>query len=157
MKKFVKGFGVNTVSKDVVSQKKKKEGILKDGIVHNMVLFSKPVGGFWESKAGDTTEFDSVDMEEEFLIEETSVDYEERDALKRKDINQTPKGLRIITKQALDKPLGKINFLSNDDDDDILLDESVVLPPPLKNLVNVSVKKSFALDFDLVNISEKSA
>ncbi|KAG9306145.1 hypothetical protein G9A89_016049 [Geosiphon pyriformis] len=67
-----------------------------------------------------------------------------------------PKGPRLVTKQALGKPLDKINFLGNDDDDEILLDEPVVLLPPLKKLVNVSARKSFTLNIDLVNISEKS-
>ncbi|KAG9306613.1 hypothetical protein G9A89_004810 [Geosiphon pyriformis] len=96
-------------------------------------------------------------MEEEFLIEETSVNYGERDVLVRMDSNQMPKSPRLITKQALGKSLGKINFLGNNDDNDILLDEPVVLSPPLKKLVNVSARKSFTLDINLINISEKSA
>ncbi|KAG9287536.1 hypothetical protein G9A89_019597 [Geosiphon pyriformis] len=157
MKKSVKGFSVDTVSKDVVSRKKRKGGVLKDSIVHNMVLPSKPVGSSWRSKAGDTTKSDSVDMEEEFLIEETNLNYGEGDVLEGKDSNQMPKGPRLVTKQALSKPLGKINFLGNDDDDNIFLNESVVLPPPLKKLVDVPTRKFFALNIDLVNISGKSA
>ncbi|KAG9292761.1 hypothetical protein G9A89_001291 [Geosiphon pyriformis] len=156
MKKSVKGFSVDTVSKDVVSRKKKKEGVLKDGVVHEMVLPDKPVGGSWESEAGNTTKSDSVDMKEEFLIEETSVDYGKRDVLEGIDSNQTPKGPRLITKQALNKPLGKINFLGNNNNDNILLDKPVVLLSPLKELVNVSARKSFALDIDLINVSRKS-
>ncbi|KAG9301234.1 hypothetical protein G9A89_012617 [Geosiphon pyriformis] len=149
MKKSVKGFSVDTVSKDVASRKKRKGGVLKDGIVHDMVLSG--------SEADNITEFDSVDMEKEFLIEETSVDYGKGDVLKGKDSNQMPKGLRLVTKQALDKSLGKINFLDNNNDNDIFLNKPVVLFSPLKKLVDVSARKSFALDIDLVNVSEKSA
>ncbi|KAG9286483.1 hypothetical protein G9A89_014649 [Geosiphon pyriformis] len=105
MKKSVKGFSKDTVSKDVASRKKRKGGVLKD--------------------TGDTTESDSVDIEREFLIEETSVDYGKRDVFVRMDSNQMPKGPRLVTKQALGKPLDKINFLGNNDDNNILLDEPV--------------------------------
>ncbi|KAG9305916.1 hypothetical protein G9A89_016569 [Geosiphon pyriformis] len=157
MKKSVKSFSVDTVSKDVASRKKRKGDVLKDGVVHDMVLPGKSVGGSWESEAGDTTESDSVDMKKKFLIKETSVDYRKGDVLKRKVCNQMPNGPRLVTKQALGKSLGKINFLGNDDDDDILLDKPVVLSPSLKKLVDVSARKFFALDIDLVNISRKSA
>ncbi|KAG9291445.1 hypothetical protein G9A89_021864 [Geosiphon pyriformis] len=157
MKKSVKGFSVDTVSKDVASRKKRKRGVLKNGVVYNMVLPGKPVGGSWGSEAGNTTESDSVNMEEEFWVEKTSVNYGEGDVFERKNNNQTPKGPRLVTKQALGKPLSRINFLGNDNDDDILLDEPVVLLFPLKKLVDVFARKSFALDVDLVNISGKSA
>ncbi|KAG9307424.1 hypothetical protein G9A89_017254 [Geosiphon pyriformis] len=122
IKKSTKDFGADPVSKDQV------------------VLFNKVVGSSWGSEARDITESNSVNMEEEFLIEEISVDYEEKDFLEGKDINQILKGPKIVTKQALGKSLGKINFLSSNDDDDILLNSPVVLPSPLKNLVNVSEK-----------------
>ncbi|KAG9295281.1 hypothetical protein G9A89_021212 [Geosiphon pyriformis] len=131
MKKSIKGFSVDTVSKDVASRKKRKKGVLKDDIVHDMVL-----------STGDTTESDSVNMKEEFLIEKTSVDYGKGNVLEEKDSNQMPKSPRLITKQALGKFLGKINFLGNNDNDDILLDEPV-------KLVDVSVRKFFTLNIDL--------
>ncbi|KAG9299197.1 hypothetical protein G9A89_013845 [Geosiphon pyriformis] len=56
---------------------------------------------------GNTTESDSVDIEEKFLVEETSFNYGKSDIL-----------------AALGKPLEKIDFLGNDDND-ILLDKSV--------------------------------
>ncbi|KAG9305544.1 hypothetical protein G9A89_003607 [Geosiphon pyriformis] len=157
MKKSVKNFSVDTVSKDVASRKKRKEGVLKDGIVHKKVLSGNLVGSSWRSEAGNTTELDSVDMEKKFLVEETSVNYGERVVLKGKDNNQMPKSPKLVTKQALGKLLGKINFLGSNDDDGILLDESVVLFFSLKKLINMSAKKSFALDINLINISEKSA
>ncbi|KAG9295837.1 hypothetical protein G9A89_009066 [Geosiphon pyriformis] len=138
MKKSVKGFSANTVSKDV-----------------EMVLSNKIVGGFWESEARDTTKFDNIDIEEKFLVEETSVDYGERDFLEEKNNNQTPKKPKIVTKQALGKLLDKINFLGSNDNN-ILLDGPVVFPPLLKNLVNISVRKSFALDINLDNVVGKS-
>ncbi|KAG9289774.1 hypothetical protein G9A89_015354 [Geosiphon pyriformis] len=95
-------------------------------------------------------------MEKECLVEETSIDYRERNVFDDRDPNQTPKssGLKIKTKKVLGKPLGKINF-----DDGDFLDESALLPPPLlfKFLVQVSVYKSFALNIDLVAIVEKSS
>ncbi|KAG9307666.1 hypothetical protein G9A89_023231 [Geosiphon pyriformis] len=125
MKKSVKDFSKNTVSKDVASKKKRKGGVLKDSVVHGMILSDQPVGGSWGSEAGDTTESDSIDIEGKFLIKKTSVDYGERDVLEEIDSNQMPKSSRLVAKQALGKPLGKINFLGNDDNDNIFLDESV--------------------------------
>ncbi|KAG9290246.1 hypothetical protein G9A89_022222 [Geosiphon pyriformis] len=155
MKKSTKGFSVNTVSKDIASRKKRKGGVLKNGAAQKMVVSDKAVSGSWGSEAGNTTKSDSVDMEKEFLIEETSVDYGESDLLKEKDINQTPKGPKVVTKQALGKSLGKINFLGNNDDDNVLLGGHLELPPPLKNLVNVSVRKSFALNIGLKKVIGK--
>ncbi|KAG9299592.1 hypothetical protein G9A89_020763 [Geosiphon pyriformis] len=157
IKKSVKGFSEDTVSKNIAFRKKRKGGVLKDSVVHGMVLPDQPVGGSWGFEAGDTTKSDSVDMEGEFLIEETSINYEERNVLIGMDSNQMPKDPRLVTKQALNKPLGKINFLGNDDDDDIFLNKPVVLPLLLKKLVNMSARKSFALDIDLINISGKFA
>ncbi|KAG9287246.1 hypothetical protein G9A89_008876 [Geosiphon pyriformis] len=68
-----------------------------------------------------------------------------------------PKGSQLTTRKALGKPLGKIDFLGDNDNDDILLDAPWVLPPPLKNLVNVSVRKLFALDLDLKAVEGNSA
>ncbi|KAG9286413.1 hypothetical protein G9A89_014579 [Geosiphon pyriformis] len=141
MKKSVKDFSKNTVSKDVASRKKRKEDVLKDGVAHRMVLPDQSVGGSWRSKAGDTTKLDSVNMKREFLIEETSVDYREKDIFEGIDSNQTLKSPRLVTKQAL----GKINFLDNNDNNDILLDEPMVLPSPLKKLDKLAiVRKLFS-------------
>ncbi|KAG9295496.1 hypothetical protein G9A89_013525 [Geosiphon pyriformis] len=156
MKKSVKGFSANIVSKDIVSKKKRKDGVLKNSAAQKMVMSNKAVGSFWRSETGDTTKSDSVDMEEKFLIEKTSVDYGKSDLLEGKDVDQTPKGPKVVTKQALGKSLGKINFLGNDDNN-VLLDGHLELPLPLKNLVNVSVRKSFALDIGLEKVTEKSS
>ncbi|KAG9300604.1 hypothetical protein G9A89_005204 [Geosiphon pyriformis] len=111
-------------------------------------------GCFWSSETDNTTKSDSIDMKEKFLVEETSFNYEKNGALTSEDSEQTPKSSKIQTKKALSKPLGKINFL-DDNGDDILLDKSVVLPFPLKNLVNVSVRKSFALNIGLNKVAGK--
>ncbi|KAG9289066.1 hypothetical protein G9A89_004161 [Geosiphon pyriformis] len=147
MKKSAKDFSADTVSKDIASKKKRKSGVLKDSTAQKIVGF----------KAGDTTESDSVDIEEEFLIEETSVDYGKNDLLEERDINQTPKESKIVTKQALGKPLSKINFLDDDNDGDILSGGHLELLPPLRNLVNVLVHKSFALDIGLEKVTGKSS
>ncbi|KAG9289190.1 hypothetical protein G9A89_022499 [Geosiphon pyriformis] len=149
IKESAKDFSVDTVSKNIASRKKRKDGVLKDGAAQKMVVSNKVVGGSWGSEAGDTTESDSVDMEEKFLIEETSVDYGKGDLLEGKDVNQTPKGPKIVIKQALGKPLGKINFLGDNNDGDVLSGGHLELPPSLRNLVNVPVCKSFALDIGL--------
>ncbi|KAG9306563.1 hypothetical protein G9A89_004760 [Geosiphon pyriformis] len=57
-----------------------------------------------------------------------------------------PKRPGIKTKKTLGKLLGKIDFSNLDIDDDVLLDASLELLSPLKNLVSVSVRKSFALN-----------
>ncbi|KAG9293919.1 hypothetical protein G9A89_019257 [Geosiphon pyriformis] len=129
MKKSVKGFSANTVSKDVASRKKRKGGILKNDAAQKMVLFDKIVGNSWKSETGDIIESNSMDMKKEFLVKKTSVDYGKKNFLEGKNNNQTPKESKIVTKQALGKPLGKINFLGSNDND-ILLDGPVILSPP---------------------------
>ncbi|KAG9305077.1 hypothetical protein G9A89_007717 [Geosiphon pyriformis] len=126
MKQTVKSSGSEGGFKAVLSKKKRRGGVLEDN------------AGAEEGSArtSDTTESDSVDMEEECLVEETSFDYDEGGAL-------------LTTRKALGKPLGKIDFLDDNDKDDILLDTPLVLSPSLKNLINVLVRKSFALDLDL--------
>ncbi|KAG9300320.1 hypothetical protein G9A89_011393 [Geosiphon pyriformis] len=142
--------GFNIGVKSAESRKKRKGGALEDNIDNRKFAAAK---GF---ETGDTTESDNVDIEEEFLVEKTSFDYGKSGILAGGDLEQTPKSLKILTKRVLSKPLGKIDFLSNNNDD-ILLDKSVVLPSSLKNLVNVSVKKSFTLDISLNNVIGKSA
>ncbi|KAG9301490.1 hypothetical protein G9A89_008342 [Geosiphon pyriformis] len=146
MKKATKVSGSEDGFKTVMSRKKKKGGVLAESVDNRE--------GF---EVSNTTESDSVDMEEECLVEETSFDCGEGGALIGGDLDQMPKGLRVITRKALGKPLGKINFLDVDDNDDVLLDARLVLPPSLKNLVNVSVRKSFALDLDLKVVEGNSA
>ncbi|KAG9305928.1 hypothetical protein G9A89_016581 [Geosiphon pyriformis] len=131
----------NISVKSTELRKKRKGGALEDNI---------------GSETNNTTESNSVDIEEECLVEKTSFDHEDSGVFTGKNSKQTPKSLKTITKKVLGKPLGKIDFLG-DNNDDILLDKSVVLPSSLKNLVNVSVKKSFALNISLDNIVEKSA
>ncbi|KAG9300565.1 hypothetical protein G9A89_000435, partial [Geosiphon pyriformis] len=77
-------------------------------------------------------------------------------AFAKEDLEQMSKSSKILTKRMLKKLLRKINFLGNNIDN-ILSDKSVVLLSLLKNLVNVSVKKSFALDISLDNVVGKSA
>ncbi|KAG9295378.1 hypothetical protein G9A89_013407 [Geosiphon pyriformis] len=57
----------------------------------------------------------------------------------------------------LGKPLGKIDFSAGGDNDNILSNVSLDLSLSLKNVVNVSVCKSFALDIGLDEISGKSS
>ncbi|KAG9302918.1 hypothetical protein G9A89_022335 [Geosiphon pyriformis] len=147
----------NISVKSAESKKKRRSDALKDNIGNRKFTATKvPSSHSWGSKTDDIIESDSVNMEKKFLVEETSFDYGEGDIFAGEDLEQTPKSLKILTKRALGKPLGKIDFLGNDSDN-ILLDKSVVLPPPLRNLVNISVKKSFAIDIGLDNVVGKSA
>ncbi|KAG9291659.1 hypothetical protein G9A89_022078 [Geosiphon pyriformis] len=114
-----------------------------------MVLSKKSVNGSWEFETDDTTEFNSVNMEEECFVEKTSVNYGERSLFNEGDSNQTPKSPRLVTKKTLGMPLEKIDFLNSVNDNDVFLDASVVFPLLLKNLVNVSVQKFFTVNISL--------
>ncbi|KAG9288723.1 hypothetical protein G9A89_004342 [Geosiphon pyriformis] len=144
---MVESSGAVSGFKAVLSRKKRRDSVFEDNIGAKVS----------SAKAGDTTESDSVNIEEECFVEETSFDYGEGGVLISGDLDQMPKGLWLTTKKALRKPLGKINFLDGNDDNDVLLDVPLVLPPSLKNLVNVSVRKSFALDLDLKAVEGNSA
>ncbi|KAG9291930.1 hypothetical protein G9A89_004868 [Geosiphon pyriformis] len=94
-------------------------------------------------------------MEKKCLVEETSFDYGKDGALAGGDHNQTPTSSKVKTKKALDKPLGKIDFSKDSDNNGVFLDASLELPPSMKNLVNVLVRKSFALDIGLDKVAGK--
>ncbi|KAG9284929.1 hypothetical protein G9A89_006307 [Geosiphon pyriformis] len=113
-----------------------------------------PSGHLWSSETGDTTKLESIDMEEECLVEKTSFDYDENGTIADGNHDQMPKEPDIKTKKALSKPLGKINFSINNIDDNVFLDASLELSPLLKNLVFVSVRKSFTLDIGLDKVVE---
>ncbi|KAG9286958.1 hypothetical protein G9A89_001196 [Geosiphon pyriformis] len=81
---------------------------------------------------------DSVNMKEKCLVEETSFDYDES----------------VQTKRVLEKPLEKINFLV-DNNDNILLDALLILFSSMKILVDVPVRKLFALDIGLNKVVGK--
>ncbi|KAG9289013.1 hypothetical protein G9A89_015562 [Geosiphon pyriformis] len=107
------------------------------------------------SETGDTTESKSIDIEKECLVEKTSFDYGKDSALAVGDPNQTPTGSKIRTTKVLGKPLEKIDFSLNGDNNNVLLNTLLKLSPPVKNLVNVSIRKSFALDIGLDKIAGK--
>ncbi|KAG9302152.1 hypothetical protein G9A89_020586 [Geosiphon pyriformis] len=149
--------GFNIGVKSAESRKKKRGNALENNIGNRKFTTAKVSSGHsWGSETGDTTESDSVDIKEKFLVEETSIDYREDGILAGRNLEQIPKSSKILTKKALSKPLRKIDFLGNDSDD-IFLNKPVVFPPPLKKLVNVFVRKSFALDIGLDNVVGKSA
>ncbi|KAG9303193.1 hypothetical protein G9A89_000728 [Geosiphon pyriformis] len=141
MKKATKVSGSEGGFKTVVSRKKRKGGVLAESI-DNSEVADKALGNHsWDSEAGDTTESESIDMKEECL----------NSAFAGGDPDQMLKSLHIKTKKVLGKPLGVIDYDTVDVDDDVL-DGSFLLPPPLpiKLSVQVPVRKSFALDIDLV-------
>ncbi|KAG9296033.1 hypothetical protein G9A89_011885 [Geosiphon pyriformis] len=142
--------GFNIGVKSAESRKKRKGGALEDNIRNRKFVTAK------SAKTGDTTESDSVDIEEECLVEETSFDYRKNSILTGRDLEQTPKSSKILIKRVLRKPLEKINFL-DDNNDNILLEVSLTLSPSLKTLVDISVRKLFALDIGLDKMYEKSS
>ncbi|KAG9306346.1 hypothetical protein G9A89_018229 [Geosiphon pyriformis] len=151
MKKTIKVFGSESGFKAVVSRKKRKGSVLTKGVDNRRVAVKAPNG----SETGDTTESESVNMEEECLVEETSFDYGEGNVLAGGDHDQTPMSSKVKTKKVLGKPLGKINFSKSSDDDGVLSDAPLELPLPMKNLVNVPVRKSFVLDIGLDKVASK--
>ncbi|KAG9297145.1 hypothetical protein G9A89_019426 [Geosiphon pyriformis] len=157
MKKAAKVFGSSDGFRPVLPRKKRRGSILEDGSGGGNIGFSVQSNHSWGLKTGDTTESKNINMEEECLIEETSFNYSKGSVLARGDYNQTPMGSKVKTKKALGKLLEKIDFSPNSDNDDVLLDVSLVLPSSAKNLVNVSVQKSFALDIGLNMVVEKSS
>ncbi|KAG9296357.1 hypothetical protein G9A89_014949 [Geosiphon pyriformis] len=152
MKKTVESSGSVGGFKAVLLRKKRRGGVFEDNTGAKKGSAKVQNGHSWSSETGDTTESDSVDIEKECLVEKTSFDYGEDGALVGGDLDQTLKDSKV-----LGKPLGKINFLDGNDNDDVFLDASLVLFPPLKNLVNVSVRKLFALDLDLKAVERNSA
>ncbi|KAG9293321.1 hypothetical protein G9A89_007567 [Geosiphon pyriformis] len=149
MKKTVKISGSESGFKMVVSRKKKKGDVLAEGVNNRGVVAEVSGVCSWSSETGDTTKSESIDMEEKCLVEETSFDYGEGGALAGGDYDQTLTSSKVKAKKALGKPLGKINFSRNSDDDGVLSDAPLKLPPLMKNLVNIPVRKSFALDIGL--------
>ncbi|KAG9285160.1 hypothetical protein G9A89_004375 [Geosiphon pyriformis] len=131
MKKTIKVSGSEGGFKAVASRKKKKRGVLAEGINNRRVAAKASGVCLWGFETGDTTESKSIDIEKECLVEETSVDY--------------------------GKPLSVINYGTVNTNDNVL-DDFFLFPPslPIKPSVQVPVHKSFGLDIDLVAIAEKS-
>ncbi|KAG9284829.1 hypothetical protein G9A89_003752 [Geosiphon pyriformis] len=157
MKKTTKDSGSGDSFKPVVLRKKRWGGTLENNLGKEKLVSNVQSNCSWGSETGNTTKFDSINMEEECLVEETSFDYGKDIAFADEDPNQTPKDSKVKTKKALNKSLEKINFSIGGDKDSVLFDTPLVLSSSLKNLVNVSVKKSFILDISLNNVAEKSA
>ncbi|KAG9288827.1 hypothetical protein G9A89_001151 [Geosiphon pyriformis] len=157
MKKTIKVSGSESGFKAVALKKKRKGSVLAEGI-NNRGAAAKASGVCsWDSETGNTIESESVDIEKECLVEKTSFDYGEDNALAGGDHDQTPTNSKVKTKKTLGKPLGKIDFLKGSDDDGVLSDALLELSPPMKNLVNVLVRKSFALDIGLDKVAGKSS
>ncbi|KAG9289169.1 hypothetical protein G9A89_022478 [Geosiphon pyriformis] len=152
-----KASGFNASFKSVLPKKKRRGGALEEDSNSSIVSPKVQVGHSWGSEAGDTTKSNSIDIEEECLVEETSFDFGDGGALAGRDPNQTPTDSKVKTKKALGKPFGKINFSVGSNDNSVLLDAPLNLSPSLKNMVNISVHKSFVLDIGLNKISGKSS
>ncbi|KAG9290547.1 hypothetical protein G9A89_020917 [Geosiphon pyriformis] len=131
---------------DSSSRKKRKGRLLKEPVKMVGVSAGGASGDLVGHVSGNTTELESVDMEEEYLIEETSFQLESEEESEVDDTKTTPKGpKRIVTKCVLGKPLGTIDFGKRSNDDDNVLDDSILLPPPLplKSSVQISDKLHF--------------
>ncbi|KAG9299131.1 hypothetical protein G9A89_020444 [Geosiphon pyriformis] len=157
IKKAAKSSGSGNGFETVLSKKKRREGVLKDSSSDKKVASKVQESYSWGSETGNTTESESIDIEEECLMEETSFDFGEGGALAGGNHDQTLTSLKVKTKKALGKPLGKIDFSKDSDGDSILSDTPLELPPPLKNLINVSVRKSFTLDIGLDKVAGNSS
>ncbi|KAG9301945.1 hypothetical protein G9A89_020989 [Geosiphon pyriformis] len=153
MKKTAKVSGSNDSFKPVLPRKKRRSGALEDS-------FSDKIVGSEGSRTGDTTESNSIDMEEKCLVEETSFRQESREESGGIDTDMMPKSpKRIVTKHTLGKFFGTINFGMENNDDDNILDGLLSLSSSLslKHMVQVSVRKSFALDINLGMVADKSS
>ncbi|KAG9301968.1 hypothetical protein G9A89_021012 [Geosiphon pyriformis] len=155
MKKVVKESGFGRGFKPVLSRKKKKDVTLKNGVGNKKVLTKVSSSHFWSSETSNTTRSKSINIEEEYLVEKTSFDYDKGGTIINGDYDHTLKEPSVKITKLLGKPLGKINFSNCGDDDDVLLDTFLELSPSLRNLVTVSVRKSFALDIGLDKVVEK--
>ncbi|KAG9286422.1 hypothetical protein G9A89_014588 [Geosiphon pyriformis] len=158
IKKATKVSGSEDGFKTIMLRKKRKGGVLAES-VDNREVANKALGNCsWGSEVGDTTESESIDIEKEYLVEKTSVDYGENGVFAGEDPNQTPKSLCVKTKKVLGKPLGVINYDTVNVDDDVLDSFFLLLPPlPIKLFIQVSVRKSFVLDIDFVAVAGKSS
>ncbi|KAG9297255.1 hypothetical protein G9A89_001524, partial [Geosiphon pyriformis] len=141
----------------VLPKKKKREDILENGSGGENVGSKIQSSHLWDSETGDTTKSNSVNIEEECLVEETSFDYGENGAFAGEDPNLTPTGSKIKTKKVLGKPLGKINFSVSKEENNVLLDVSLKLPLFLMNLVNISTCKFFVSDIGFDKVVGKSS
>ncbi|KAG9292351.1 hypothetical protein G9A89_015221 [Geosiphon pyriformis] len=139
MKKTIKGSGSESGFKTVASRKKRKGGVLEEGIDNKETVAKAPSAHSWGFETSDTTESESIDIEKECLVEETSVNYGESGPFVKKNPDHTPKSLCVKTKKVLGKLLSVIDYNTVNAKDD------------------VSVHKFFALDINLVAVTEKSS
>ncbi|KAG9285430.1 hypothetical protein G9A89_010905 [Geosiphon pyriformis] len=159
MKEVAKNSGAGGGFRPVLSRKKRKGGVLTKSVLVRRSVVETTGNHSRHSETSDTTESESVDIEEKCLIEETSIDYDEKDVFDGGDLNQTPKSLsiKIKTKKVLGKPLGKINFEDGFDNSDFLNESALFLSSLLlKPSIHVFVCKSFVLDINLVAASTSS-
>ncbi|KAG9289005.1 hypothetical protein G9A89_015554 [Geosiphon pyriformis] len=157
IKKAAKVSGSSDGFRLVLLRKKRRGAILEDDSGSENVGLKVQSNCSWGSETGNITESESIDMEEKCLVEKISFNYGKSGALAGGDHDQTPTGSKVKTKKALGKPLGKIDFSSSSNDDNVLLDAPLVLPLPMKNLVNVFVRKFFVLDIELDKVVGKSS
>ncbi|KAG9302475.1 hypothetical protein G9A89_006439 [Geosiphon pyriformis] len=158
IKKTSKVSGSEGGFKAVMSKKKRKSGVLTEGVDNRGVAAKASGAHLWNSKMGNTIKSENIDIEEECLVEETSVDYNKSGAFMKGDLNQIPKSLHVKTKKVLGKPLDVIDYETVNIDDNVLDDSFLLLPLlPVKLFIQVPVHKFFALDIDLVAITGKSS
>ncbi|KAG9287155.1 hypothetical protein G9A89_000658 [Geosiphon pyriformis] len=87
MKNTIKVSGFESGFKVVALRKKRKRGVLAKGVDNRKIAAEAFGTHSWGSETGDTTESESINMEEECLIEKTSVDYGESGAFAKGNPN----------------------------------------------------------------------
>ncbi|KAG9306715.1 hypothetical protein G9A89_004262 [Geosiphon pyriformis] len=160
MKKVKKKLLSDSVVVDTFSRKKHKSGLLKKSVKVIRISASGVFDGLAESISKNTTKSKSVDMEEKYLIEETSFQQESKGESGDDNTEIMPKGLkRVVTKHTFGKFLGTIDFSMKNDDNNNVLDGLFSFFLSLKHVVQILVRKFFALNIDLVvvagNFSQK--
>ncbi|KAG9286905.1 hypothetical protein G9A89_012455 [Geosiphon pyriformis] len=130
MKKAAKKSGSSGSLRPVLPRKKRRGGVLDDIVKAKMNSTGGSASCSWGSETGNMTKLESMDMEEECLKE-----------LGSGNADMTSKGLKR----------------TKCDDNDDVLDELLLLLPPLslKPVVQILVRKFFALDINLVAVVGK--
>ncbi|KAG9299608.1 hypothetical protein G9A89_020779 [Geosiphon pyriformis] len=85
MKKAAKASVSGGGFRPILLSKKRRDRVLEGGSGGNNVSSKVWKSSLWDSETGETTESESVDMEEKCLVEETSFDYSKGGALAERD------------------------------------------------------------------------
>ncbi|KAG9305204.1 hypothetical protein G9A89_010712 [Geosiphon pyriformis] len=146
IKKVKKKLLSDSTMVDFSSRKKHKDGLLKEPIKVVGISASDAFSSLVKGISRDITESESIDIEEEYLQKSG-----EKSGGNNTKI--TPKSSKkVVTKHTLGKFFSTIDFSIENNDDDNILNRSFFLSPSLslKHMVQILVRKFFALNIDLV-------